>query len=130
MSTALIEWDEVSAIAQELADLTDLSVARVQDLLREPGAREPRRDLPAPINHRSRLPATPHPGPAAFANAYRLLTMRSEGPTASTSPLSRGLCRAHRWAHSRNQIPGDSARLSVRVLEHVTILLSPGSQDE
>ena len=75
-------------------------------------------------------PATPRPGPgpAAFANAYGLLTMRSEGPTASTSPLSRGLCRAHRWVHSRDQIPGYSARLSVRVLEHVMILLSPGSQ--
>ena len=69
----------MSATAQELADLTDLSVARVQDLLPEPGAREPRRNLPAAINHRSRLPATPCPGPAAFANAYRLLTMRSEG---------------------------------------------------
>ena len=50
-------------------------------------------------------------------------------PTASTSPLSRGLCRAHRWVHSRDQIPGRSARRFVRVLEHVTILLSPGSQD-
>ena len=50
-------------------------------------------------------------------------------PTASTSPLSRGLCRAYRQVHSRDQIPGCSARWSVRVIEHVAIWLSPGSQD-
>ncbi len=53
---------------------------------------------------------------------------RQVAPTASTSPLSRGLCRAHRWGHSRDQVRGLSARRFVRALEHVTILPSPGSQ--
>ena len=29
---------------------------------------------------------------------------RWAAPTASTSPLSRGLCRAHRWVHSTDQV--------------------------
>jgi hypothetical protein len=57
-----------------------------------------------------------------------LASDRQMAPTASTSPLSRGLCRAHPWVHSRDQVPGRSARRFVRVLEHGTILLSPGSQ--
>jgi hypothetical protein len=49
-------------------------------------------------------------------------------PTASTSPLSRGFCGAHRWVHSRNQVPGTPCSTicsSARTLHDLAIAREP-----